>query len=612
MTARGSLLAALALVAAAAALDCGAPPPSAEPVAARRVTSNSLRADYAGSEACAGCHAEIHAAWKGSPMRRMTRSTPTEIRGPFDGATLRVATDVATMERRGAAHLVRVSTSSGEQLFRVTRVIGGRHREDYAGVDVTNARDPSADLGRGPETILPVSYVFSTESFRYKGYSVLVPERPGLVTGPVWSQTCIGCHNTLPQVTMLLDDLAGPGAPSFQGSVSDDLLPPQRAARARVTSEPGMLQALAEELSFVGGIEARLSGLKAQDALGRSIHAVERGLEGRHLIEEGIGCEACHGGAAEHVKDPSLHPSYDVLSPSFAVTRDDGAPFTRAEAQNRACARCHTVLFSGYPWTWEGGSRTDSVPGGSPINSGEARDLQLGGCASQLTCTTCHDPHAEDSPAALARFDGPEGNGKCTTCHAHLASTASLAAHSHHEPTGAGSSCLGCHMPRKNLGLAYELTRYHRIGSPTDPERVYGDRPLECALCHEGASADELLSTMARWWNKSFDRRRVAALYGGDLEGSALRKTLALGKPHEQAVAIGVLGERGKPSDACDLAAQIAHPYPLVRYFAKHALERLTRAPVQLDPGRPQGELLPLVKAWCEGSLKEPKPATPP
>ena len=35
------------------------------------VSSNVTRADYAGSEACAPCHAEIYDRWKGSPMRRM-------------------------------------------------------------------------------------------------------------------------------------------------------------------------------------------------------------------------------------------------------------------------------------------------------------------------------------------------------------------------------------------------------------------------------------------------------------------------------------------------------------------------------------------------------------
>ena len=100
-------------------------------------------------------------------------------------------------------------------------------------------------------------------------------------------------------------------------------------------------------------------------------------------------------------------------------------------------------------------------------------------------------------------------------------------------------------MAKKNMGLDYALIRYHRIGSPTDPRRVLGDRPLECALCHADRSVEELVSTMERWWGKRYDRAALRALYGDDLTVNALRATLALGKPHEQAVAIAVLGQSG-------------------------------------------------------------------
>ena len=60
-------------------------------------------------------------------------------------------------------------------------------------------------------------------------------------------------------------------------------------------------------------------------------------------------------------------------------------------------------------------------------------------------------------------------------------------------------------MPRKNMGLGYDLTRYHRIGSPDRPGRVERDRPLECALCHVD-SVGELVGSMERWWGKRYDR----------------------------------------------------------------------------------------------------------
>src|SRR5262249_40858254 len=153
-------------------------------------------------------------------------------------------------------------------------------------------------------------------------------------------------------------------------------------------------------------------------------------------------------------------------------------------------------------------------------------------------CTTCHDPHATDAPAKLAALATPAGNVTCTACHAAFAGAEAVARHTHHASGSAGSSCPACHIPNKNMGRDHALIRSHRIGSPTDPRRVLGDRPVECALCHADQSVEGLVSTLERWWGKHYDRAALRALYGDDLSINALRATLARGKPHEQAVAI--------------------------------------------------------------------------
>src|SRR6185436_827016 len=191
---------------------------------------------------------------------------------------------------------------------------------------------------------------------------------------------------------------------------------------------------------------------------------------------------------------------------------------------------------------------------------------------------------------------GPAGNALCAQCHPALATAEGLRAHSHHPP-GPGSSCVECHMPKKNMGLSYQLSRYHRIGSPTDEVRVLGDRPLECALCHPTKTVNELVDTMERWWGKRYDRDKLRALYG-DLDANAIASTLARGKPHEQAVAIGVLGERGTAQNAPRIAPHLAHPYPLVRYYARHAIEKLTGAPVSIDVEQPAAEIRAQLQRW--------------
>jgi predicted CXXCH cytochrome family protein len=256
------------------------------------------------------------------------------------------------------------------------------------------------------------------------------------------------------------------------------------------------------------------------------------------------------------------------------------------------------VLFSQYPFTWEGGARHDEQPGGSTTNSGEARDFLLSKCSAQLSCVACHDPHAEDQRERLQALAGPPGNALCASCHDQLASPSQVAAHTHHRADGAGSACIGCHMPRKNMGLSYSLTRYHRIGSPTDPERVLGDRPLECALCHSDRSVEQLVTNMERWWNQRYDRTRLRALYGDDLSVNVITSTLLRGKPHEQAVAIGVLGDARATQSLPLLADQLTHPYPLVRYFAKHAIETIAAEPLAIDVGQPATEVAGRVRQW--------------
>jgi predicted CXXCH cytochrome family protein len=290
------------------------------------------------------------------------------------------------------------------------------------------------------------------------------------------------------------------------------------------------------------------------------------------------------------VENPKRRPSFAEETGLFRVRLAAGKQRTPALDINRSCAKCHTVLFSRYPFTWEGGARHDN-PGGSHINSGEARDFLLGGCSARMACTACHDPHAEDSRARLAELEGARGNALCVSCHRQFGEPGPLRAHTHHLPGSTGSACLSCHMPKKNMGLSYELTRYHRIGSPTDRERVEGDRPLECALCHADKSVEQMTRTMERLWGKRYERSALRSLYG-NLDQNIVLATLRHGKPHEQAVASAIAGQARMQQALPLVVDQLGNEYPLVRFFAKKALEELTRKKLELDMNAPGPELL--------------------
>jgi predicted CXXCH cytochrome family protein len=582
---------------------CAAHPPLSAPTASTApssagtpaiVASNILRRDYAGSKACEGCHADEYDKFMAAPMHNMTRLPSAAVpSAPFDGGSFRFKDDEVRFSTRGAARLMTiVSASLGTRTFRVTRVIGGHYREDFAGVEEGG--------GDKAERILPATWFLGKRAWRYKGYSVMGPERPGLRPGGVWNRTCIFCHNTIPYFDDLLGALSDPKIGPYQGEVVDPLLPPARRARFEITDAAGLHRAVADELHVLG---AR----GKTDDPSELLRATRAKFDGSHLVEVGIGCESCHGGSVEHVRHNATRPSYEPRAAFLRVT----APVlgehgnARAVAINRVCARCHQVLFTRYGWTWEGHARADAPPGGSNINSGEARDFLLGGCASAMACTDCHDPHAHERPRAAeleARADGV-----CIRCHTKYENVLAQREHTHHDPAGAGGRCLACHMPQKNMSLDNGLGRYHRIASPTETAKVEGDRPLECALCHGDKSVATLVTTMEAWWHKSYDRARLGALYGADLaHADPLVETLARGKPHEQAVALALLGARGDKSVAPLVAAQLTHPIPILRYYAVAALESLLGAPAPLDVHAKSDAIIDAAGKWLARAGLEP------
>ncbi|MBL8719085.1 MAG: hypothetical protein JNL79_24080 [Myxococcales bacterium] len=567
---------------------------------AKALVSNVLRMDYAGSAACAPCHADLHDSWMKSPMHRMTRLLPeAAITAPFDGRALEFKGDKATLQTLAGKRYVRIVSSYGkapkDRLYQVTKVIGGRIREDFAGIEVD--LDSHAIVGTA-DKILPISYMRRTGALRYKGYSVMEHERPALAANGDWRARCIFCHNTAPYLDVMLQGFAGFASPPYQGALVDALLPAARRSTFTVTDPEAFGSALHAEVRAIdapAGVHVA-RGKTVADQVGRAIDGIRARVGEQHLVEVGLGCEVCHLGSRAHTEAPAIKPSFVPTHPSFTVKAPAGDP--KAQAINRACARCHQVLFSGYPHTWEGGLR-NKEPGGSHINSGEARDFLLGGCTTALACTACHDPHVGDDRARLTKLEGVAGDAVCTRCHGKYAGAAALA-HTHHPEGSTGARCFGCHLPKKNMALDGGLTRYHRIGRPNDPVRVLRDRPLECALCHVDKSPRFLVETMESWWGGKFDRAELKALYG-DLEGDVLLATLSLGKPHEQAVAAVLVGEKKRRSAVPFLLPVLVSPFPLVRYFALDALEAILGGPSGVDLHQTNAAIAKQAHGWVLG-----------
>src|SRR5262249_3786075 len=128
------------------------------------------------------------------------------------------------------------------------------------------------------------------------------------------------------------------------------------------------------------------------------------------------------------------------------------------------------------------------------------------------------------------------------------------------------------------------------------------------ALCHPQRTVAELVGTMERWWGRRYDRAALRELYG-DLDANVLAATLARGKAHEQAAAVAGLGGAAATELLPAVARQLGNPFPLVRYYARKAVEQLRGAPCDLDVERPLAEIAVAARRCVPGLELRAAPA---
>ena len=280
----------------------------------RASRSNILRGDYAGSDSCARCHADIYRG-----VARLADAPDDAAAGAAPGFTRRSrptrgnGADVSLQGRHGAARrarrralrradvgAVRRSPLSGHARHRRALPRGLRGRR--------GRRRPDAR-----ELLLPVSYVFETRSFRLKGYSVLVGERPGLRAGGVWSETCVFCHNTVPVLRRAVGRAGGPGRARLPGRRSSIACCRASGAGASTSTRTARRRCCARRRRRGRGGRGHAAARRATIGAPRSAHGIRElrsRFGARNFVEIGIGCEACHGGSREHVADPRVHPDF--------------------------------------------------------------------------------------------------------------------------------------------------------------------------------------------------------------------------------------------------------------------------------------------------------------
>jgi predicted CXXCH cytochrome family protein len=236
-------------------------------------------------------------------------------------------------------------------------------------------------------------------------------------------------------------------------------------------------------------------------------HATGVDYKARQFNELNIGCEACHGPGALHVKDPK----------GSKVAMDK---------TSENCGQCHirgqdTSKTFGYPIDYEFNKPQTLLAKFTPIpvtdagsvypdqkNSNRHRqqylDWQKGKhAAAGVTCTACHDPHEGALNYRTGMLRGPE-KAVCGGCHEAIVGNPEK--HSGHRYEQA--SCSSCHL-LKTIGAGSVTTHTFEAVAPAKTIQ-YGkdDRgrvkmPNSCgAYCHRGTEVAALDASYKRLFKK--------------------------------------------------------------------------------------------------------------
>ena len=339
-----------------------------------------------------------------------------------------------------------------------------------------------------------------------------------------------------------------------------------------------------------------------------------RDLTPAHFVEIGIGCESCHGGSREHIRsDRGAARLRAAQRRSCASRPPPGAASRRAPRRSTAPARAATRCCSRATPT---PGRAACAAAGRPPTGRQLHHLGRGArlparrLRAPMACTTCHDPHGEDRRDKLERAATPAGNHVCTSCHARYAAPEALRAHAHHDPAGAGGACVALPHAAQEHGprLSADALPPHRLAHGRGARRARP--PARVRALPRRQQRRELVGDMERLWGKHYDRAALARSTAAISNANALLATLEHGKPHEQAAAMAVLGEQRVRRGAAADRAPLVNPIPLVRYYARRALDAIRGAPRAVDLDRPTPEIEAAARRCVPAAW--PASATPP
>lgn len=240
-------------------------------------------------------------------------------------------------------------------------------------------------------------------------------------------------------------------------------------------------------------------------------------------VRLGIGCENCHGPGSEHVR---LAREGMLSEAQMRKTIVNPAWLSR-DLQMDVCQRCHLEGLS----IWHDGVAPHQVEVGKPLaafkavfvssTSHESEDdfaiaaqadrLRKSACFQQsdMTCTTCHDPHR--SPALSGR---DAFNQTCASCHGALEEQVVCAMTA--AASGPATDCVACHMHHGGTSDIPHVTftdHYIRRTLPAAPQAPEGPAqpPDLVAVIASGDAAERAVQRGLAYYELHQTRHAVPA-----------------------------------------------------------------------------------------------------
>lgn len=199
------------------------------------------------------------------------------------------------------------------------------------------------------------------------------------------------------------------------------------------------------------------------------MEAAEGTLHRIAFREQTIGCENCHGPGSRH---EALWRSRAAVAAEEDATIVNPGKLSRSRLE-AVCGACH---LSGAATVALRGRRPGDFRPSMPLIdyrvdyrfkdgkelmtvAGHIAQLRQSACyqqSAELTCLTCHDPHAREKPTDPAAFY----RQKCLSCHSLQACGLAPA---QRRAKDAADNCLACHMPRGDTEIPHLAFTHHRI-----------------------------------------------------------------------------------------------------------------------------------------------------